>query len=395
MKKDYTTYQADQLLNDDYFLMSEQHPTSESEVFWVTQQKLSPPLVREIELARKTMNAFKRSSSRLSDDDVNLLWSRIKQANARQNKKGGLFVVMAWSAAACIAVILAGSWFFMEYAGTNKEMISSIETVQKPNKQITDIHLILSEDKAVVVGGKASQIHYKKDGQVHVNSETANETIEKGDKSIYNQLIVPAGKSSSITFADGTKVWVNAGSRLVYPATFAKEYREVYVEGEIYLEVAPDVSKPFIVKTDRLQVRVLGTKFNVNAYTDNVAHEIALVSGKVEVAVQGNENTVLRPNQLFSYSDGLSKVQIVNASEYISWKDGIYQYHHEKLDQVFKHLSRYYNKQIECGEGIGTLTCSGKLDLKSSISDVLKALQKAAAIEVIETDQKIYINVKL
>ena len=218
--------------------------------------------------------------------------------------------------------------------------------------------------------------------------------MEDNEDVSYNQLVVPLGKSSSITFTDGTKIWVNAGTRVVYPAAFAQRQREIYVEGEAYLEVAPDKTRPFIVKTDGMQVRVLGTKFNVNAYTDDVVKEVALVSGKVEVLTDKKEGVLLKPNQLLSYNNDQIKVKNVDATQYTLWKDGLYQYYHEYLNKVFKSLSRYYGREIICGEGVATLTCSGKLDLKNELSDVLDVLKRAAPIEVYETDEKIYINVK-
>ena len=84
----------------------------------------------------------------------------------------------------------------------------------------------------------------------------------------------------------------------------------------------------------------------------------------------------------------------VDASRYILWKDGFYQYYHERLDNIFKNLSRYYGKEIVCGEGVSTLTCTGKLDLKNELSEVLEILKNAANIEIYETNEKVYISVK-
>ena len=140
--------------------------------------------------------------------------------------------------------------------------------------------------------------------------------------------------------------------------------------------------------------RVLGTKFNVTAYNDDALKRVVLVSGKVEVRTNEKERVLLKPNQLFAYENNRIQVKNVDASRYILWKDGFYQYYHERLDNIFKNLSRYYGKEIVCGEGVSTLTCTGKLDLKNELSEVLEILKNAANIEIYETNEKVYISVK-
>lgn len=393
MKKDYSTYKVNQLLDDDYFVLSEQHPTPESQRFWNEQQLRFPQLVREIELARKTINAFKKApEERLSDKEVDVLWTRIKLANNSHVRRKVRSIWVRWSVAACMAAIIGGGWMANWYQSKSDSFMSVIASLPEPDKTVTDVQLILSEDKEVVIGAKSSHILYDKGGQIRVETEKMTEVMEENGLVSYNQLIVPMGKSSSVTFEDGTKVWVNAGTRVVYPATFAKKHREIYVEGEIYLEVAPDKSRPFTVKTDDMQVRVLGTKFNVTSYAGDAQKRVVLLSGKVEVKTKKDEVT-LKPNQLLSYENTRTQVINVDASKYISWKDGLYQYYHERLDNVLKNLSRYYGKEIVCGEGVAALTCTGKLDLKSELSEVLDILKSAASIEVYETDEKVYISV--
>lgn len=102
------------------------------------------------------------------------------------------------------------------------KMMSAIISLPEPDKTVTDVQLILSNEKELVIGTKKSHILYDKDGQIRVKTEKSTEVMAKNVEISYNQLFVPLGKNSSITFADGTKVWVNAGTRLVYPTTFVK-----------------------------------------------------------------------------------------------------------------------------------------------------------------------------
>ena len=102
-----------------------------------------------------------------------------------------------------------------------------------------------------------AQVTYSATGQVQVNS---NKLTEDDGKEAYNQIIVPKGKRSQIVLADNSKIWINSGSKVIYPRTFEGKYREIYVEGEVYLKVAHDTSKPFIVNTSGFEVSVLGTE---------------------------------------------------------------------------------------------------------------------------------------
>lgn len=156
--------------------------------------------------------------------------------------------------------------------------------------------LILSEKKQIAIQGKESKLHYNQQGKLNVNSQTINQETENDKKKdTYNQLIVPAGKRSSITFSDGTRIWLSASSRVVYPVEFMKNKREIYVEGEAFLDVYHDKSRPFIVKTNKMDIQVLGTTFNVCAYEKENIQTVVLVTGKVEVKTNNNETKTLSP----------------------------------------------------------------------------------------------------
>ena len=110
---------------------------------------------------------------------------------------------------------------------------------------------MLSEQKTLLLETQKSTIRYDSTA-IRINN--AEKTIPKKEAATFNQLVVPYGKQTTLTLADGTRVWINAGSRLVYPVVFEKQKREIYVEGEIYMEVAHDAERPFSVHTDRKSV---------------------------------------------------------------------------------------------------------------------------------------------
>ena len=161
------------------------------------------------------------------------------------------------------------------------------------------------------------------------------------------------------------------------------------------LHVSRDEQKPFIVKTHRMDIKVLGTQFNVTAYENEANMQVVLVSGKVEVNLDKCKN-ILAPNQMFSYDSKIHKGKIttVDTDDYVAWKDGYYQFHQQPLKEIVKKLSRYYGVRIYCKEPADKLSCSGKLDLKESLGEMMKALKEAAPIQVENKYESIEIKVK-
>ena len=117
-------------------------------------------------------------------------------------------------------------------------------------------------------------------------------------------MIIPKGKRTRLTLADGTHLWANSGTRVVYPSHFEKNHREIYVEGEVYLDVFRNEDAPFIVRTKDFQIQVLGTSFNVSAYPSEGVSSVVLVEGSVNVKNQQKEQVKLAPGQLVDIQTG-------------------------------------------------------------------------------------------
>ena len=191
-----------------------------------------------------------------------------------------------------------------------------------------------------------AQVTYSATGQVQVNS---NKLTEDDGKEAYNQIIVPKGKRSQIVLADNSKIWINSGSKVIYPRTFEGKYREIYVEGEVYLKVAHDTSKPFIVNTSGFEVSVLGTSFNISAYKNQEKATVVLVEGSVNVKDQQNRHIKMVPNEKVELNQaGITGKAKVDARDYISWIDGTWTLQGESLKQVLQRLQDYYGQNIRC-----------------------------------------------
>jgi len=190
-------------------------------------------------------------------------------------------------------------------------------------------------------------------------------------------LHVPPGQRAEIVLADGSKVWLNANTTLIFPTAFNGESREVSLNGEGYFDVAHDKTKPFKVKTDEYNVKVYGTEFNVRAYSGSQDFEVALLRGSVEVAKQNEENGILlKPNQrLFVHDDRLVASPITHMN-YYSWKEGIISFDDESFPEIIRKLELYFDLQIDVKNNqILKYRCTGKFRSKDGVEHILKVLQ--------------------
>ena len=215
-------------------------------------------------------------------------------------------------------------------------------------------------------------------------------------KTEYNELIVPRGGEYDIVLEDGTKVWMNADSKLRYPVMFHGGERRVYLEGEAYFEVARDTSRPFFVETSNQQIRVLGTAFNVCAYPDEALNYAVLVRGSVGVEdKQTGADRVLRPGEqvTLNVETGESSVQLVNAAQVIAWKDGMFVFDGQTLEQIMAKLARWYNVTVffrnpEAKE----LVFKGNLPRYGDFQLVLDILEKSSNVKFNVSDHVVTVN---
>lgn len=163
-----------------------------------------------------------------------------------------------------------------------------------------------------------------------------------------NLLTVPRGMNKKITLADGTRIWLNAESQLEYPETFeGQERRLVHLKGEAYFEVAKDTAHPFIVETDLLETQVLGTSFNVRAYSPDDAH-VTLLEGSIKVSdTHHKKELLIKPGQNATLQKGGTfSVNEVQAKDYSTWAEGQFYFDNTELVEIMRELGRWYNINI-------------------------------------------------
>lgn len=385
---DYSKFTSEDFLKDTYFLKSIKTPTKESNAFWKEQLLTEKIQEKEFRVAKNIILSANIPHHTISEEELSELWNKIEKSNKQKPLQRHSRLIQFASVAASLAILFALSYTFWSKQSNNGRSLISIAKLMQVQGDSSAVQLILNNDKNITLDQENVTIEYNATGDVIVNKQqvahniasNTNGPAQLSETNTYNQLIVPKGKRSSIVFGDGTKLWVNSGSRIVYPISFKKDKREIYVEGEVYLEVTKDKSRPFIVSTNKMNIAVLGTSFNVTAYTSDKEQSVVLVTGAVEVNTDSNKKIALTPNNRLTYTGGQLDVENVDASLYISWVEGLYIYNSEKLGTILDRLSRYYGKTITYDARVSELRCSGKLDMKDELLDVLAGLAQTAPI---------------
>ncbi|NDV58287.1 FecR family protein [Bacteroides sp. 519] len=193
-----------------------------------------------------------------------------------------------------------------------------------------------------------------------------------------NTLFVPAGQRAQITLQDGTTVWLNAQSTLTYPSHFFTNERKVSISGEAYFEVAKDKSKPFIVDAGGNQIKVLGTQFNVYCYPNAEVVQTSLLEGSIEMYPQNStEGITLKPNQQITISDNKAVVSTIKNFEAFLWKEGVYSFENERLDNIIKKLELYYDVNIIIRkQSLKDIRFTCKFRQREGINEILQILSK-------------------
>ncbi|MDM1047821.1 FecR family protein [Sphingobacterium hotanense] len=279
-----------------------------------------------------------------------------------------------WMVAAVIACVLSvlGLWFFNESsylkeselksvfadtASISKLVLANGDTILLDNLETVSVDLgeIMSEN---------GQLDFRK---WKPGNPLGNEQwLETG-----------RGRQQRVILADGTAVWLNASSKITFPAGFQGHTREVSVQGEVYFEVAPDQEKPFIVHTPQQQVRVLGTHFNTRDYSNEQISSVTLLEGSVSINKGQKEVAHLSPSDQFvidkAHGTQYTKV-LQNATAVVAWKDGDFYFEDASPEMIVNELERWYPVKIKLKEIDKTKKISGRIKRKGSMQEVVDML---------------------
>ena len=208
---------------------------------------------------------------------------------------------------------------------------------------------------------------------------------------VYNTVETPLGMRSSLILPDGTKVWLNAGSKISYPVLFDKSSRKVSLSGEAFFEVKKDKNWPFVVHTRDVNVLVTGTTFNCNAYPENDNVQTALVEGEVTLLNQLiNESTKLNPGEMGVFATknhSITKTK-TDLQKYVAWKSGKLMFRDDKMDKVVEKLQRWYNVDFEIKDKEISSYVYTATFVDESLDQVLKMLSISAPISYKISERK-------
>ncbi|MCL4637831.1 MAG: FecR domain-containing protein, partial [Olivibacter sp.] len=191
-----------------------------------------------------------------------------------------------------------------------------------------------------------------------------------------NTLSTPKGGQYQVILSDGTKVWLNAASSLRYPTVFTGNERKVILNGEAYFEVAKNEKQPFKVVTDRQELLVLGTHFNINSYEDEPDVKTTLLEGSVKVsAFQTKQTILLKPGEQAALKrSGKLKVAQINAENAIAWKSGLFQFQGSGIQEALRQMARWYDITIEFEGAVPDIQLWGEVHRKANALEALEIL---------------------
>lgn len=209
-------------------------------------------------------------------------------------------------------------------------------------------------------------------------------------------MYVPSGQRAELTLADGTHVWLNSGSTLKFPEKFSANKRNVQLDGEGYFTVRKNGSSPFVVKTKKYAIQVLGTEFNVKAYNNTPLFATSLIKGSVEIlALDKSQKIRLKPNEVaLSNNDILKKTHITDYN-YFKWKEGLFCFEDESIQDLIEKIELYYDIKIEVHRSsILQYRYSGKFRIQDGIEHILKVLQLKHKFSYSKNEEKKLIIIK-
>ncbi|HEY9261685.1 FecR family protein [Chitinophaga sp.] len=196
----------------------------------------------------------------------------------------------------------------------------------------------------------------------------------------YNRLTTPLGGTFRVQLPDGSKVWLNAGSSLVYPVPFTGRQREVVLTGEAYFEVAHNARMPFRVKANDVLTEDRGTIFNIMAYADEAAVKTTLLEGQVIVTRNTQAMPLLPGQQALAGPEAAMKVVTVDTDDVVAWKNGEFSFSHNSIYEIMRQISRWYKVEVTF-QGVHDVYLSGNISKSVLLSEVLKMLELAGEVK--------------
>jgi transmembrane sensor len=294
------------------------------------------------------------------------------------------FLKTAWfryAAAAVVIFALGGGIYYYGSRSQQQPIAAEPATVMPDIAPGGNIATLTLSDGSTIALDTAA------DGSLVLQGNTDVVKLQKGQlaykaggaaagRILYNTINTPKGGQYQVMLPDGSNVWLNAASSLRFPTAFTGRTREVEITGEAYFEIAPNAKTPFYVRTNGMAIEVLGTKFNVNAYSDEPVIRTTLLEGSVRVR-KDQAMTLLAPGQQADLSPqgniGIRKDADIDAA--MAWKNGLFRLTSSDVPTIMRQLARWYDVQVAFEGGLPSGHITGEVPRNTSLSKVLKVFE--------------------
>ena len=320
----------------------------------------------------------------LSPEKAALIFDAIIEGS-KMNLPGKIVYLRRIAAAA----ILIGVIGFAGYFSMTKSVKSPLASVTTQPAQLVVADALPGSKGAVLTLSNGQQIILDSAGNGQLASQGGTTIINKNGEVVYdvkeadagevlyNTMSTAKGRQYQLILSDGTKVWLNSASSIRYPAAFAGNVRNVSITGEAYFEVAKDKAKPFIVTVNNMEVKVLGTHFNINAYADEEAIKTTLLEGSVQVSNAADVAMLVPGQQSRLYKTGaIQTISNADLEEAVAWKNGVFIFNNADIQAVMRQVGRWFDLEIAYEGDIPKDSFGGKLPMDAKVTEVLAALQQ-------------------
>jgi ferric-dicitrate binding protein FerR (iron transport regulator) len=314
-------------------------------------------------------------------------------------KKSGIQRKLMWysSIAASLILIALSVLLFpeMDTDAKNETILAQRVNEPVPGGQKAILHIEGEEDIMLGQGSPSKQLS-KNAAQSFLNISRKSLTYSRPSEGSIRQhtLETPKGGEFMLVLADGTKVWINAASKLKYPSSFSETERVVTLKGEAYFEVAHDSKRPFIVHSGNQSIEVLGTSFNLTHYP-NEAITSTLVKGKIQIETEAGSTAILSPGEQSIYNKNLESLETkkVNTKNFTAWRYGLFYFNDEPLEEMMKVLSRWYDFEVIYeNEEVKDLRFTGTLKRYESFKEVTSIIQMTGDVKFKSKGNKVIIE---
>lgn len=286
------------------------------------------------------------------------------------------------AAAVVAGMIATGIYMFQP----GKQAAPVAATRQKPLLPGSDKAMLTLADGTVIPLDSANNGALAQQGSTQITNRNGalsyNNAGNQTGEVMYNTVKTPHGGQYQLTLADGSRVWLNAASSIRFPTAFTGRERVVEITGEAYFEVAQQAEMPFRVKVNDVQVNVLGTSFNIMAYSDEQAIKTTLVDGAVQLT-HGNSTSVLKPGlqATLSAKDDHFVIAAADMEQTLAWKEGKFRFRNTNIRTIMRQLSRWYDIDVSYQGDVSDIDLTGVISRREEAGKLLKALEATQRVQ--------------